>query len=52
MRPSTNNTPQSMRDASPVVRNETMLADGVVMPRPELRPVAFDTSAIQEPISP
>src|SRR5699024_2499560 len=42
--PSTSITDQSTRVTSPVDRKVTILADGVVMPRPPLRPAAGDST--------
>ena len=42
--PSTSITDQSTRVTSPVVRKVAILADGVVMPSPPLRPAAVEST--------
>ena len=50
--PSTRSTPQSTVSGSPVVMNSARFALGVVIPRPELRPVAAESGQAITPMRP
>ena len=50
-RPRTSSTPQSMV-SSPLMRNLERLEDGLVMPRPSLRPVAAESGQAITPSTP
>ena len=50
--PSTSSTPQFQLSELPVVVQVARSAEGVVMPRPELRPVAADNGQAMTPSTP